>query len=111
MSGGVTVEADLAGLERILGDAAVEAAQRQFAQGMIEVMEPLVPKDTGLLRDSAVRTGDDEITYTEEYAAEVYFGVGRNFTEPGTGALWDERAKAERSDEIEALAASCLGVL
>lgn len=111
MSGGIAVDVDLGGLDRILGDAAVEAAQQQFAQGMIEVMEPLVPKRTGHLRDSAVRTGDDEITYTEDYAAEVYFAVGRQFREPGTGALWDEKAKAERMDEIEQLAASCLGVL
>lgn len=105
----MSIEIDLSDLGNIFTDEELENAQLEFTEGCRAIMEPLVPKRTGALRDHT-QLRRDEITYTEEYAAEVYFAEGRKFREPGTGPYWDEQAKAQKMGEIEELALGCLGV-
>lgn len=110
VGGGVSIEIDIAGLGDIFSDEDLESAQLQFVEGCRAVMEPFVPKRTGNLRDNT-QIGRDEITYTEEYAADVYFAPeGRQWTTEGTGPYWDEQAKALKMGDIEGLALDCLGV-
>lgn len=55
-----------------------------------------VPYRTGHLHDSATVTGKDEFSYTEHYAAYVYFGTSRQKAQP-----WFETAKAAKQAEWE----------
>ena len=106
----MSIEIDMAGLGDIFSDEDLKNAQLQFVEGCRAIMEPFVPKRTGNLRDNT-QIGRDEITYTEEYAADVYFAPeGGHWTTEGTGPYWDEQAKAQKMGDIKELAMDCLGV-
>ena len=95
MTSRLDVSIDLGGLESMFSDAAMEAAQDEMSRRWRDLMEPYVPKDNGDLR-SNVSVDGEEITYAEDYAACVYNMDGDvNWSTGGTGAHWNELAKAD----------------
>lgn len=98
----VEIEIDLGSLEKLLGDAAMEAAQDAMSRRWRDLMEPHVPMEYGPLRENVTVDGQ-EITYTEDYANAVYNidADGTNWTTTGTGPNWNDVAKVEHLDELE----------
>ncbi|MEG2532908.1 MAG: minor capsid protein [Gordonibacter sp.] len=108
----VEIEIDLGSLDKLLGDAAMEAAQDAMSRRWRELMEPHVPKEHGPLRENVTVDGQ-EITYTEEYANAVY-----NMDDKGTNwsikdkedvhSHWNEYAKSLHLGELEQYVADAL---
>lgn len=95
MSLNIDVQIDLSGLERKVSVEGMENAQQLLAERIQQHCKPLVPKDTGDLRESCT-IGDSgkEIAWTVDYAQHVYNMDGVNFTTSGTCGHWFEAAKA-----------------
>lgn len=84
MSASLELHIDLADLFR-----SVDKAQDALCEAVLADSTPLVPKDTGALRDSGRVTGKDEITWSEDYADYVYSGTSSMPARP-----WFEEAKS-----------------
>lgn len=107
---GLKATADLRKLDALIGKAARDRAQRAFAEKVLADTERFVPKDTGALRNSVDVLPDGEtILYPMEYAGHVYSMDGEvRWTEPGTGARWDEESAEANMGEWERYAADVL---
>lgn len=89
----VTVETDLSGIERMLGDEAVRSAQALLVQTVLDDCTRYVPVRKGYLQGNT-ETTEDSITWTEEYAHYVYnldHVISAN--NPGGQPQWFEHAK------------------
>lgn len=91
----INVDIDLSGLERRVSVESINNAQQLLAERIQQHCKPLVPKDTGALRESCT-IGDSgkEIAWTVDYAQYVYNMDSANFTTSGTCGHWFEAAKA-----------------
>lgn len=93
MAADVTLDLNLDGL---FGEDALANAQRLLTQRVADDFKQggpagdLVPRDTGTLQDTAMVTGDDEVTWPAEYAEAVYFG-----TERMPGRPWFDNGAAQ----------------
>lgn len=98
-----TVECDLSGLERSLGDAGLKRAQRSLTERVMQDMDRFVPKRTGALRGGAHMEGDDAVAYPTYYAGYVYYHHGResyaNPTTAGTFPKWERHAEQAHMGE------------
>lgn len=91
-------EVDFRGLFRDLENKK-ERAQRAFGETALQDMQPYVPMKSGALRGSGhTENGGKQIVW-EVYASNGYpYGAKQfetqymNYTTPGTGPHWDERA-------------------
>ena len=109
---GITV--DLSGVYKKISNKNMMAGQRAVAnQALVDMNENFVPKRDGHLRDSATISMDgSKITWNAPYAGPMYRGIItnksgsypiHNWTTPGTGAYWDQRAKGVfMSDWVQA---------
>ena len=89
------VEIDLDGAMTKLSDKALQRGQYALANQALADMNQYVPRQESHLR-TAVSMGIDgtEIIYNMPYAkAQFYAPGGWNYTTPGTGPRWDEKAK------------------
>lgn len=79
----------------------------------IKHCEPYVPRDTGMLAESAwlsTAIGSGEVVYNTPYAAKVYSSPELNFQgAPMRGAYWALRMWADRGKEIMDGAAKIAG--
>jgi len=57
---------------------------------------PVLSSD--LRNQSQVANDGKSITWNAPYARRQYYNVGANFTAPGTGPKWDQKAKAIHGD-------------
>ena len=101
------IDIDLDGVFAKLSDKALQRGQYALANQALADMNQYVPKREGDLR-TAVSMGIDgtEIIYNMPYAKAQFYGfVGkggypvRNYTTPGTGPRWDEKAKGIHMDD------------
>lgn len=68
-------------------------------------MEKYVPKDTGVLRNTA-QVGNDFVTYPQVYAQYVYKGESKygkplQYKTPGTGSYWDKKMMSAECKDVE----------
>lgn len=101
---GITV--DLTGVRAKVSQQAFERGQYNMAQRMHATMnENFVPMRDGDLRNlSTVSADGKSITWSAPYARKHYYtNFSPNYTTPGTGPRWDEKAKGPfMSDWLEA---------
>lgn len=67
-------------------------------------MEKYVPRDTGILRDTA-KVGNDNVRYKQIYASYVYKGISKtgkslNYKTPGTGSYWDKKMMSAEGNDV-----------
>lgn len=108
------VKIDLAGLDAALKPLEPGGAVQMFIDNeFIKHCEPYVPRDTGMLADSAwlsTDIGSGQIVYDTPYAQKVYTSPELNFQgAPMRGAYWAERMWADRGSEIVSGAAKIAG--
>ena len=92
---GVSVKIDLEGVRNKLSPQAQDRGQHNMANRMLATMnENFVPERDGNLRKfSHVDAGNDSITWEMPYARKHYYtNFSPNYTTPGTGPKWDEKA-------------------
>lgn len=97
-----TVESDLSGLERSLGDAGLKRAQRSLTERVMQDMKDFMPEKTGTLKDEATMSGDDEVSYPTYYAGYVYYNHGRpEYIRPTKGGYprWEQHAEQAKMGE------------
>ncbi len=100
MSVKIDVTLDLSALDRVASPESVDAAQQLLAERILQHCKPLVPKDTGALREScSVGDSGKEIAWTVEYAQYVYNMEDVNWTTSGTCGHWFEAAKSQHLDD------------
>ena len=98
----VQVNINITGVRRKLSPQAQQQGQRALANQALADMNQFVPADETALRQSAtIATDGSAVNYNTPYAKEQFYGrVGkggypvRNYTTPGTGPRWDEKAKS-----------------
>lgn len=94
------IDVNLDGLETLMGDRAIDRAQRLLTQRVCDDFKldaqagRFVPRDTGTLQDTVEVTGDQEVTWPAEYADAVYSGTDRM-----AGRPWFENGKAAQQGE------------
>lgn len=102
------IEIDLDGVYQKLSDKNMHRGQYNMAQVMHATMnENFVPLKDGDLRSmSNVAPDGKTIEWAVPYARRHFYAPGNwNYTTPGTGPRWDEKAKGVFiSDWIEAFA-------
>lgn len=81
------------------------AAQQFVDSEVLRYCAPLVPFDTGMLRDSGTLgtvIGSGMVVYSTPYAARLYYNPQYSFQgAPQRGGLWFERMKAQHKGTIE----------
>lgn len=90
------IEIDLSGVYQKLSDKNMLAGQRELANVALSSMnENFVPMRDGWLRNSAtVAIDGTSLIWNTPYAMRHYYAPGNwNYTTPGTGPRWDEKAK------------------
>lgn len=108
------VSVDLAGLATALAPLNPGGEAQAFVDNeFIKHCEPYVPRDAGMLADSAwlsTEIGSGRIVYNTPYAQKMYTSPELNFQgAPMRGAFWAERMWADRGDEITEGAAKRAG--
>lgn len=100
----VKITVDLSGVERKLSKQAQQRGQYTLANQAMADMNQFVPMDEGVLRMSATIDIDGSgINYNMPYARRLFYMYMYNYTTPGTGPRWDNKAKGIfMSDWIEA---------
>lgn len=102
----MAIEIDLDGVFDKLSDGNIRRGQYNMAQRMhVTMNESFVPIREGNLRAlSNVSPDGKSINWNSVYARRHYYAPGGwNYTTPGTGPRWDEKAKGVfMSDWIEA---------
>lgn len=102
----MAIEIDLDGVFEKLSDGNIKRGQYNMAQRMHATMnENFVPMRDGNLRAlSNVSPDGKSINWNSVYSRRHYYAPGTwDYTTPGTGPKWDEKAKGVfMSDWIEA---------
>lgn len=90
----VKVSINLSAARQKLSTKALQAGQRALANQAAADMNQFVPKDEGHLRLAmSIDTDGSAINYHMPYAAELFYMHKYNYTTPGTGPRWDNKAK------------------
>jgi hypothetical protein len=92
---------------RILGKRGLDdnSAQRKFVHEVRRQMDPYVPMDTGVLKNSAAES-DHAVTYNTPYARRQYYeNRGRGLR----GRQWDKRMLADRRDALVRFVENMMG--
>ena len=84
-------------IDKKLSKANLNNANRIVAGQMLMDMTPFVPFRKGTLSGSAHLNGN-VLSWNTPYARRRFYEENVNFTTPGTGARWDNRAKAVNMD-------------
>lgn len=92
----MAIKMELDGVFKKLSDGNIDRGQYNMAQRMhVTMNENFVPMRDGDLRAlSAVSPDGKNINWNSVYARRHYYAPGTwNYTTPGTGPKWDEKAK------------------
>lgn len=102
------IEVNLDGVMRKLSDTNMDRGKYALANQMLSDMNQYVPMQDNPLRESGQVSSDNEsITWNTLYARAQFYGyVGKgypitNYTTPGTGPRWDEKAKGNHMKDWE----------
>ncbi len=97
----VTVDIDLKGIEEKFSEANLQRGRRALANQALADMNQYVPKQEGNLRQaSSIDIDGSAINYHSKYAKRQYHAPGGwNYTTPGTGPKWDEKAKGNHGKD------------
>lgn len=88
------ITVDLGGAYVKLSKRAEQRGQYALANQALADMNQFVPMDEGILRMSATIDIDGSaINYNTPYAADLFYMHKYNYTTPGTGPRWDNKAK------------------
>lgn len=72
-----------------------DRAQYILANQVLADSNNYVPELSGDLKRYAIVSNDNKnILWTQPYARRQYYGNFKNYTKPGTGPKWDEKAKS-----------------
>ncbi|GAB3801632.1 minor capsid protein [Virgibacillus kimchii] len=89
------VEINLGGAYQKMSPQARRSGQQAMANQALADMNPFVPADEFILRQTATIDIDGSgINYNQPYAAKMFYMMMYNYTTPGTGPRWDNKAKA-----------------
>lgn len=90
----VQIKIDLDGVKKKLSPQAQQRGQYALANQALADMDQFVPKKDGILRMSATIDNDGgAINYNTPYARRLFYMYMYNYTTPGTGPRWDNKAK------------------
>lgn len=88
------VEIDLGGVYQKLSPQSRQRGQYALANQALADMNPFVPMKEGILRMSAtIDTDGSAVNYNTPYAHQMFYYHMINYTTPGTGPRWDNKAK------------------
>lgn len=102
------VELTLRPTSEILADRGLgppgNRAQMFIDNEVLRLCDPLVPLDTGALKDSGIRStniGSGLVIYSTPYAEIQYYETAQTRSyDPNRGSFWFERMKAQHKDAI-----------
>lgn len=100
MSLQVKVNVDTGKILKKFGFGADRGAGRYAAGRVKERCDKYVPKDTGLLKNTAKVSGD-RVTYVQPYAKKQFYGDYRH-TDPRRGKFWHRRMLQKEGQMLEA---------
>lgn len=97
------IHLDVGNVDKLFSSANKQRAKLALTSQMATDMEKYVPLKKGVLRANLTIT-PDRLSYGAVYARAQYYGTNgivsfHNYTEPGTGPKWDEKAKANHMEE------------
>ncbi|MFA1820555.1 minor capsid protein [Virgibacillus oceani] len=88
------VDINLGGAYRKMSPQSRRRGQQAMANQALADMNPFVPADEHILRQTATIDIDGSgINYNTPYAARMFYMMMYNYTTPGTGPRWDNKAK------------------
>lgn len=89
----VQIDINLTGVYKKLDTQNVQSGQYAVANQALADMDPFVPADDFILRQTAtVDIDGSHINYNMPYAARMFYMPMYNYTTPGTGPRWDIKA-------------------
>ncbi|MCM3110682.1 minor capsid protein [Lederbergia lenta] len=91
----VNVKIDLSKARQKLSQGNVDRGRYSLANQALADMNPFVPKDDNILRQTGHVSGNgEEVIWNTPYAARLFYMYMYNYTTPGTGPRWDLKAKS-----------------
>lgn len=91
----VRIDIDLKVPRQKLSQQNINRAKYALANQALADMNQFVPADEFVLRQTGRVSGDaEEVIWDMPYAARMFYMMMRNYTTPGTGPRWDNKAKA-----------------
>lgn len=89
------VSINIGGARSKMSAARVTSGRRAMANQAMGDMNPFVPMAEGILRQTATIDLDGSgVNYNTPYARKFFYMMMYNYTTPGTGPRWDNKAKA-----------------
>ncbi|MCF3942209.1 minor capsid protein [Oceanobacillus alkalisoli] len=90
----VKVNVNLSGVYKKMENQNVDRGRYAVANQALADMNPFVPMLEGITRQTATIDIDGTgINYNTPYSAELFYMPKMNYTTPGTGPRWDNKAK------------------
>lgn len=90
----ISVDIDFSGVENKFSDRNIQRGRYALGNQMLSDMNQFVPRQEGNLRTAVSMSLDaTEIHYNMPYAEKQFTTHFSNYTTPGTGPRWDEKAK------------------
>ena len=90
----VRVDVNLSGAKAKLSPQSQQRGRYATANQALADMNPFVPFDEGILRQTGhVNNDATAIIWNTPYAAKMFYMYMYNYTTPGTGPRWDLKAK------------------
>ncbi|GGP16233.1 minor capsid protein [Oceanobacillus neutriphilus] len=87
------IDINLDGAKRKMSQQSVNRGQYALANQGLADMNPFIPfKDGALSGTGAVDADGKEITWNTPYARKMFYMYMHNYTTPGTGPRWDNKA-------------------
>lgn len=91
----VRVDINLSVAKRKMSQKSVKSGQYGLANQALADMNPFVPMQEGILRmTGTIDVDGGGINYNVPYAARMFYMPMYNYTTPGTGPRWDNKASA-----------------
>lgn len=89
------IDINLDGAKRKMSQQSVKQGQYALANQSLADMNQFVPADDFILRNTATIDIDGGgINYNTPYARRMFYMMMYNYTTPGTGPRWDNKASA-----------------
>lgn len=92
------VRVDLKGVYSKIGRFK-QGGELKLGEMILKDSDPYIPKKSGKLRDSGEVDRDGDVEWTEKYAKKMYYEPMINYTTPGTGPRWVDKAKSIHIDK------------
>ncbi|WP_096435921.1 minor capsid protein [Alteribacter populi] len=90
----VRVNVNLSGAKQKLSKSNVDRGRYALANQALADMNQFVPMRENILRQTGHVSSDGaEVIWNMPYAAKLFYMMMHNYTTPGTGPRWDNKAK------------------